>query len=56
MRCPSTDIVNNNCNIKRGSYLRDFLYFINVKKSNTYYIYVFFSFIISFIKIFNLKK
>lgn len=56
MRCPSTDIVNDNCNIKRDSYLRDFLYFFNIKKGNTYYIYVFFSFIISFIKIFNLKK
>ena len=27
MRCPSTDIVNNNCNITRVNYLRDFLYF-----------------------------
>ena len=51
MRCPSTDIVNRNCNITRGSYLRDFLYFTNIKKENMYHVYIFFSFIISYIKI-----
>jgi hypothetical protein len=56
MRCPSTDIVNNNCNITRVNYLRDFLYFTNIKKENLYYVYVFFSFMISCIKIYNFKK
>ena len=56
MRCPSTDIVNNNCNIDRNSYLRDFLYFTNIKKGNMYYVYIFFSFIISCVKLINMKK
>jgi hypothetical protein len=55
MRCPSTDIVNNNCNITRVSYLRDFLYFIKIKKENMYYVYIFISFIISCIKLY-IKK
>ena len=53
MRCPSTDKVNNNCNINRVNYLRDFLYFTNIKKNNLYYIYVFFSFIISCVKLYK---
>jgi len=56
MRCPSTDIVNDNCNITRVNYLRDFLYFTKVKTNNLYYIYVFFSFIISLVKLYNLKN
>lgn len=56
MRCPSTDIVNNNCNITRVNYLRDFLYFTKVKTNNLYYVYVFFSFIISIIKLYKLKN
>ena len=55
MRCPSTDIVNNNCNITRVSYLRDFLYFIKIKKENMYYVYIFISFIISCIKLYNFQ-
>lgn len=55
MRCPSTDIVNDNCNIKRGSYLRDFLYFTNIKSENIYYMCVFFSFIVSCIKLVIMK-
>ena len=56
MRCPSTDIVNHNCNITRVNYLRDFLYFTKVKTNNLYYVYVFFSFIISVVKLYNLKN
>jgi len=56
MRCPSTDIVNDNCNITRVNYLRDFLYFTKVKTNNLYYVYVFFSFIISLVKLYNLKN
>jgi hypothetical protein len=55
MRCESTDIVNYNCNI-RVSYLRDFLYFTDIKKNNLYYFYIFFSFIMSCIKLYNFKK
>lgn len=55
-RCPSTDIVNKNCNITRVNYLRDFLYFINIKKNNLYYIYIFVSFLFSCIKLYNMNK
>jgi hypothetical protein len=54
--CPITDIVNINCNIKRRSYLRDFLYFIKIKDNNLYYPYRIFTFIISFNKLYNLKN
>ena len=54
LRCPLTDIVNNNCNITRGNYLRDFLYFSNIKKNNLYPVYIFFSFLISCVKLYNL--
>jgi hypothetical protein len=50
-RCPSTDIVNDKCNITRVNYLRDFLYFTNIKRYNLYYFYVFVAFIISCIKL-----
>lgn len=54
MICPSTEIVNNNCNINRTSYLRDFLYFANIKHNNLYYTYVFLSFCISCYKIYKI--
>lgn len=50
-RCPSTDIVNDKCNLSRVNYLRDFLYFTNIKRNNLYYLYVFTAFIISCIKL-----
>jgi hypothetical protein len=50
-RCPSTDIVNRNCNITRINYLRDFLFFAKFKDDNLYYVYVFLSFIISTVKL-----
>jgi hypothetical protein len=55
MRCPSTEMVNVNCNINRNNYMRDFLYFINFKKGNIYYIYVFLSSIISIVKLYNIR-
>ena len=54
MICPSTEIVNINCNINRTSYLRDFLYFTNIKDNNLYEIYIFVSFYISCYKIYNM--
>lgn len=56
MRCPSTDVVNNNCNINRVNYLRDFLYFTKIKTNNLYYVYISFSFITSLVKLYNLNK
>ena len=71
-RCPSTEIVNEKCNISRNNYLRDFLYFLRIKNFqrlstqdhtvhqhkyiNFYYIYIFFGFVISFVKIRKLQK
>ena len=55
MRCPSTETVNVNCNMDRNNYMRDFLYFINFKKGNMYYIYVFLSSIISIVKLYNIR-
>lgn len=56
LRCPSTDIVNENCNIKRVSYLRDFLFFSNIKGKNMYYVYINISFVISCYKISKIMK
>jgi hypothetical protein len=56
LKCPLTHIVNTNCNIKRGSYLRDFLYFIKIKDNNLYLPYRICSFIISLVKLYNLKN
>lgn len=51
-RCPSTEIVNKNCNINRSSFLRDFLYFTNIKKyNNLYYLYISISLYLSLKKI-----
>ena len=54
-KCPSTVIVNENCNINRDNYLRDFLYFSNIKLKKIYYVYIFISFIISCIKLYNFQ-
>lgn len=49
--CPSTQIVNKNCNINRNNFLRDFLYFTNIKKYKLYYLYILVSLLISLKKI-----
>lgn len=49
--CPFTEIVNKNCNINRNNFLRDFLYFTNIKKYNLYNLYIFVSLLISLKKI-----
>jgi len=54
--CPLTDIVNINCNIKRGSSFRDYLYFAKIKKYNLYVYYRICCFMISIIKLYNLKN
>jgi hypothetical protein len=60
-RCPSTEFVNEKCNISRNNYLRDFLYFLRIKNFQHksiqfYYIYIFIGFTISFVKIRKLQK
>ena len=60
-RCPSTEFVNEKCNISRNNYLRDFLYFLHIKNFQHksiqfYYIYIFIGFTISFVKIRKLQK
>ena len=60
-RCPSTEIVNEKCNISRNNHLRDFLYFLRIKNFQHksiqfYYIYIFVGFVISFVKIRKLQK
>lgn len=52
-RCPSTDYVNEKCNEKRISYLRDFLFFSQIKEKQLYDTYIFISFIISCYKLFS---
>lgn len=54
MICFLTELVNNNCNINRTNYLRDFLYFTNIKQYNLYYTYIFISFCISCYKIYKM--
>ena len=55
-RCPSTDYVNEKCNIKRISYLRDFLFFSQIKKKNLYDIYISISLMVSCYKLVSYKK
>ena len=56
LRCPITLIINNNCNIKKNSYLRDFLYFANIKRNNLYVVYRIFSIIVSLYKLYSFNN
>lgn len=53
MRCPSTVIVNKNCNITKGNALRDFLFFTDIKGKNLYHIYLFTGILISIYKLYK---
>ena len=53
MRCPSTDIINKNCNIIKGNVLRDFLFFSDIKGKNLYHIYLLTGFLISIYKLYK---
>ena len=53
MKCPSTVIVNKNCNIIKGNALRDFLFFSDIKGKNLYHIYLFTGILISIYKLYK---
>ena len=54
--CPSTFIINRNCELPRNTLLKDFLYLTGIKSSNyiyIYYLYIFISISIAYKKITN---
>jgi hypothetical protein len=53
MRCPSTDIINRNCNIIKGNALRDFLFFSEIKGKKLYHIYLLTGILISIYKLYK---
>lgn len=55
-KCPITDMINMNCNIKAETFLRDFLYFSGIKSSKHIYNYHIYRISSIFISLYKLKN
>lgn len=55
-KCPLTEFVNNRCNIKKTSYLRDLMHYADFKSAREYFLIVCLVSSISYCKLKEKKK